>query len=230
MIHDRHPAVPDTMITHLSEPNDLQHFLGASTSCEKLRAVGYAAPDWRSLATQTFRSSSRRARQSRRGLAARCVFFHGKTFPRFSVRLLSGGSACDAAFPGRPLVCSACYSFVAVRLDLFRVLLLRRKRLLLPLSSRSCRCGRPLDITAQVARGRGVFGRRGFALESAAARVCAAKQEHKSPGSLRSLLKAFQLSTGPSWRSTPLWSHPSVLMASSTDDVLTWTGPRPWRR
>ena len=58
---------------------------------------------------------------------------------------------------------------------LFRVLLLRRLHLPLPLSSRSCRCGRPLD-----ARGHhrtscptsGVLGRRGFALESAAARVC----------------------------------------------------------
>ena len=151
--------------------------------------------------------------------------FTERHFLDFSVRLLSGGSACDAAFPGRPLVW------------LCRLLLCRGST---PTCSVFSSCGAsaffspcPLalagvavhDITAQVARGRGVFGRRGFALESAAARVCAAKQEHKSPGSLRSLLKAFQLSTGPSWRSTPLWSHPSVLMASSTDDVLTWTGP-----
>ena len=51
MIHRRHPAVADTVITHLSEPNDFRHFLGASTSREELRAVGFAAPDWRSLAT-----------------------------------------------------------------------------------------------------------------------------------------------------------------------------------
>ena len=51
MIHRRHPAVADTMITHLSEPNDFRHFFGASTSCKELRAVGCPAPDWRSLAT-----------------------------------------------------------------------------------------------------------------------------------------------------------------------------------
>ena len=57
--------------------------------------------------------------------------------------------------------------------DLFRVLLLRRLRLRLPLSSR--RCGRPLDCLshhrASCSRA-GVLGRRGYALESAAAWVC----------------------------------------------------------
>ena len=57
----------------------------------------------------------------------------------------------------------------------FRVLLLRRLWLQLPSSSRSCRCGLPLDpcghhrAACAVA---GVLSRRGFALESAAARVC----------------------------------------------------------
>ena len=58
---------------------------------------------------------------------------------------------------------------------LFRVLLLRRLRLPLPLSSRWCRCGRPLDSfghhRAACPRA-GVLGRRGFAVESAAARIC----------------------------------------------------------
>ena len=58
---------------------------------------------------------------------------------------------------------------------LFRVLLLRRLRLPLPLSARQCRCGRPLDAfghdRAACARA-GVLGRRGFAVESAGARIC----------------------------------------------------------
>ena len=53
---------------------------------------------------------------------------------------------------------------------LLRVLLLRRLRLPLPLSSRLCRCGRPLDSfghhRAACPRA-GVLGRRGFAVESA---------------------------------------------------------------
>ena len=58
---------------------------------------------------------------------------------------------------------------------LFRVLLQRRLALPLPLSNRTCWCGRPLDAfglhRAECARC-GVLGRRGFALESAAGRVC----------------------------------------------------------
>ena len=45
----------------------------------------------------------------------------------------------------------------------------------LPPSSRSCRCGRPFDVLGHHRAARanvGVLGRRGFALESAAARVC----------------------------------------------------------
>ena len=59
--------------------------------------------------------------------------------------------------------------------QLFRVLLLRRLWLALPFSSRTCRCGRPLDVLghhrAACSRA-GVLGSRGFSLESAAARVC----------------------------------------------------------
>ena len=57
----------------------------------------------------------------------------------------------------------------------FRVLLLRRLWLPLPPSSRSCRCGRLLDVLGHHRTGcaeAGVLGRRGCALESAAARVC----------------------------------------------------------
>ena len=57
----------------------------------------------------------------------------------------------------------------------FRLQLCRRLRLPLPVSSRTCRCGRQLDIfghhRAACAQA-GVLGRRGFALECAAAQVC----------------------------------------------------------
>ena len=58
---------------------------------------------------------------------------------------------------------------------MFRVLLLRRLRLLLLLTRRICRCGRHLDALghhhAACARA-AVLGRQGFALASAAAQVC----------------------------------------------------------
>ena len=72
---------------------------------------------------------------------------------------------------------SVCPSSPLTRIDsaLFRVLLQRRLHLPLPLSQRICGCGRPLDPFGhhRAACSRtGALGRRGFALESAAARVC----------------------------------------------------------
>ena len=71
---------------------------------------------------------------------------------------------------------SVCPSSPLTRIDsaLFRVLLQRRLHLPLPLSQRICGCGRPLDPFGhhRAACSRtGALGRRGFALESAAARV-----------------------------------------------------------
>ena len=59
--------------------------------------------------------------------------------------------------------------------QVFRTLLLRRLWLPLPSSSRVCRCGRPLDSSGHhraACAVAGVLGSRGFAVESAAARVC----------------------------------------------------------
>ena len=59
--------------------------------------------------------------------------------------------------------------------QLFRVLLLRRLRLPLPLSSRTCRCGRLLDMFGHHGAScalAGVLGKRGFAVESITARIC----------------------------------------------------------
>ena len=57
----------------------------------------------------------------------------------------------------------------------FRVLLLRRLRLHLPVNVRRCRCGRLLDPFGHhrsACATAGVLGKRGFALEFAAARMC----------------------------------------------------------
>ena len=59
--------------------------------------------------------------------------------------------------------------------QLFRVVLRRRLGLSLPLSSRTCRCGRHLDPLGHhraACSEAGVLGRRGFPLECAAAQVC----------------------------------------------------------
>ena len=75
----------------------------------------------------------------------------------------------------RPCVCCPTSRLTKFQPQSFRILLLRRLHLPLPLSSRSCRCGRLLDclghhrLACAVA---GVLGRRGFAVESAIARIC----------------------------------------------------------
>ena len=58
---------------------------------------------------------------------------------------------------------------------LFRIVLLRRLRQPLPLSERSCRCGRLLDVCGHhhaVCARAGMLGRQGFSLESIAGRIC----------------------------------------------------------
>ena len=80
---------------------------------------------------------------------------------------------------------------------LFRVVLLRRLRQPLPISERSCRCGRLLDVCghhrAACARV-GMLGRRGFSLESAAARVC-----REAKGRVRTNVFIRGLGSGNSW-------------------------------
>ena len=78
---------------------------------------------------------------------------------------------------GAGLVLSTCPTCRVTRLEphLSRALLLRRLRLPLSLSLRNCRCGLPLDACGHhraACAQAGVLGRRGYALESAAVRIC----------------------------------------------------------
>ena len=79
--------------------------------------------------------------------------------------------------PGAGLALLTCPTCRLTTIDshLFRVILLRRLHMPLPPTVRSCRCGRLFDSfghhRAACARA-GVLGTRGYALESAAARIC----------------------------------------------------------
>ena len=79
--------------------------------------------------------------------------------------------------PGAGLALSTCpvNRLTTFTSQLFRVVLLRRLHLPLPLAVRNCRCGLPLDSRghhrAACARA-GVLGGRGWAVENAAARIC----------------------------------------------------------
>ena len=76
---------------------------------------------------------------------------------------------------GLVLSCSPTCRTTKLEAQLFRVTLLRRLQLPLPFTERSCRCGLPLDSLghhrAPCARA-GVLGKRRWALQSVAARIC----------------------------------------------------------
>ena len=88
-------------------------------------------------------------------------------------RALLRSQSCP--FSSTPFVAFPTTKVTKFDLQLFRLLLLRRIDLPLPLSIRNCWCGRPLDSLGHhraACAVAGVLGRTGFPLESAAARVC----------------------------------------------------------
>ena len=122
---------------------------------------------------------------------------------------------------------------------LFRVLLLRRLRLPLPLSQRYSRCRRPLDSLgdhrAACARA-GVLQSRGCPLERAAARVCReagarvtcntiSRSIVSTTGGLRSLPTACRCGAGSSSPWTPRWYLPCPARGSPAAGVVVFKAP-----
>ena len=226
MINHRHPAVAGTMVQCLSDPQGFRHFSAAAACLVELCAVGYDAPEWRALVTAQPRIVAERLQgvlalpaegwQHEASMAVEKIFldsaFLPELVPRERAFLLSqGGPLAGLPFTAVP-VCP----HLRFDSDLFSVLLLRRLPSsspvfthlpVLPLVSTA------LAITAQVARGRGVLGRRGYALESAAARICreagarvstnvSGAAACRTSAALRSSQKVSLRSTAPSWPST----------------------------
>ena len=211
--------------------------------------MGFAAPQWRPLATTLpGRLAERLPRvlgiqhQERQHDASSFVeqhFFNSSIWPQLipgELPLLRSQGGPLSGLPFTALPVSAQSRFDS---DLFRVLLLRRLRLPLPLSSCSYRCGRPLDClgtTAQVVRGQVCWGGVGSRW-SLLQRVCAEKPEHESRptffsvtwicwaflrrinGAWRSSPKASLPSTVPSWRLTPPLFHFSTPTTHPTNVI-----------
>ena len=185
MIHQRHPEVADRIVVALDGVNHTPALSAARSAGGQLMGVeGFNPPSWRALSLGA-RPAMREPDDFEPGTAG-----HGWQHEASSrverehrerwimPRLADSEKAMlrSQSGPGAGLALSATPSNYSCRIapHLFRVLLLRL-RLPLPLVSRTCRCGRPTDVLghhrAACARA-GVLGRRGFALESAAARVC----------------------------------------------------------
>ena len=162
-----------------------RHFSAAASCRAVLRESGFDAPEWETLLTSLPRALAalipgalavpEQGWQHVASLVVEERFVNTVVVPRASpahraMLRSQGGPLSGLPFTTLPL--SPLQRFDS---HLFRVLLLRRLHLPLPLSSRACRCGRLLDCLghhrASCSRA-GVLGRRGFALESAVARVC----------------------------------------------------------
>ena len=179
MIHARHPEVAARIIAQLEGDPSGQSVQLAADSAHRLTGVrGFEPPSWRALAAglrpphdqEQEKSGWQHEASSRIEQEHRESLFRVLPEPERALLRSQGGSGAGAAV-------QTCPTCPLTRIDpaLFRVLLLRRLRLPLPLSIRNCRCGRPLDSRghhrAACARA-GVLGRRGFPVESAVARIC----------------------------------------------------------
>ena len=185
MIRRRHALVTDLIIRELSSDQPAHHLEGVVRARNRLEDVGFNVPSGEALADGV------RPEVNSLDDAGPGIPQHGWQFkatqnvddffmstsiwphlPDDSKALLRSQSG---PLSGLPFTC--CPTAFHSRFDaqVFRVLLLRRLWLHLPPSSRSCRCGRPLDVLGHhraACANVGVLGRRGFALKSAAARVC----------------------------------------------------------
>ena len=130
--------------------------------------MGFDPPSWEAAVAATPGTRPLRARHCAIWLATRSQCLGGGTMPGGLVHQAGVGA-------GAALTVAPTNRETTIPPHLFRLILLRRLRQALSLSVRNCRCGRPLDFCghhrAACARA-GVLGRRGFALESVAARIC----------------------------------------------------------
>ena len=177
MIQSRHPSVAGQILHELSHRNTAGfHVAAAGAAREELMRLGFEAPSWESV-TAGRRPAVPDVEDRQIGMplfgwqqaATDAVHTHvvettvrPRLNPTEQALLRSQGGPLS----GVPFQCFP---------SQFRILLLRRFWLPLPPSSRSCRCGRPLDVLGHhraACAEAGVLGRRGHALESAAARIC----------------------------------------------------------
>ena len=174
--------IPLRYIGDGSEVDSIQAILSSAASVQD---AGFIPPSWEDLASgaaeevedrdgEVEPNQPRKGWQSRAARAVESRRLHAirEALPSPQQALLrsQGGPLASTPFVSLPVD-------RAFRFDSqpFRILLLRRLRMPLPLTSHSCRCGRLLDSLGHHRSAcpvAGVLGRRGFPLESAAARIC----------------------------------------------------------
>ena len=185
MVHQRHPSVARTIIEAVEANDPAQTAQGVVSSINSLRSCGFRHP---------FLGRSDQGKIQSRFCGGRgpipatfwttegCCFCRAQSlFLEEELRLLldepeeallrsQGGPLASVPFTSLPTLRETTFAPQP-----FRLLLLRRLRLAVPLSARWCRCGRPLDCRGHhrsaCARA-GILGYRGYPMESVMARIC----------------------------------------------------------
>ena len=176
MVHKRHPQVASHIVETLSNHPSTPCQEAVVQAGEGLHAFpGFTPPSWHELTLGAKQPPRNLRRTSQEPLAP---VLHERTV---STTTMSDSERAMVPVPKWPCswgfpftVCGTCFETWFVS-PLFRTLLLRRLRLPLSSAKRICKCGRPLDSRGHhraACAMAGVLGRRGFAVGSAAARVC----------------------------------------------------------
>ena len=185
MIRRLHGPVANLIVRELSVEHPVFHLAGVVAARDRLTEMGFVSLGWEALADGERPDGNslddanpgipKHGRQHKAAQKADDFFMSTSVWPRplESSRALLRSQG--GPMSGLPFTCCPTSFHNRFEAQLFRVLLLRRLWLPLHTTSRSCRCGRPLDVLGHhraACANVGVLGRQGSALESAAARVC----------------------------------------------------------
>ena len=184
-IDARHPAVAESFVRELEGHPHTPCLRAAQEAARALEGVlGWSPPSWFAVwngarpdthQPEEFEPGGKRGWQHEAASRVDQRFRDEDLF----VRMTNSGQALvrSQGGPGAGLALATCPTCRITRIEpqLFRIVLLRRLNLPLPLSARFCRCGLPLDLRghhrAACARA-GILGRREYAFETVTARIC----------------------------------------------------------
>ena len=158
-IHGRHPALADMMVRSLSEPTGFRHFDAAASCREELPRLN--PKHWQLVSLGCCWPFLKKVGSG----------MHHRSWSSSSWTLVSQDERALLRSQGGPLLSPQCRSVLFSGSIPTSFVCSFCGALSLP----SCWCGRPLDWLGHHRAScalTGVLGRRGFALESAAARVC----------------------------------------------------------
>ena len=186
MVQQRHRTVSACIVEALNHQHPSFHLAGLRVCGAQLAAVGFHAPSWEELAHGVRPEPVVWDADFDPGLPLHgwqriaTIPVHGELVegcvrPRLSQSEQALFRSQGGPLSSVPFTCFPTSPLTRFDASLFRVLFLRRLWLPLPPSSRFCRCGRLLDVLGHhcaVCAQAGVLGRRRYALESAAARIC----------------------------------------------------------